>query len=70
MTGKLMVIGRIMCGPKVPTSKGTEVSLSYVLCSLYLVSSSINASIFHIALLDTFWTDLIYFHFFWIDTFR
>ena len=29
---------------KVPTLKGTEVSLSYVQCFLYLVSSSINVS--------------------------
>ena len=31
-------------GPKVPTLKGTEMSLSYVQCFLYLVSSSINVS--------------------------
>ena len=41
-----------------PTLKETEESLSYVLCFLYLVSSSINVSIFHITWLDTFWTDL------------
>ena len=29
------------------TLKGTEASLSYAKCFLYLVSSSINASIFH-----------------------
>ena len=29
-----------------PTLKGTEVSLSYVECFLYLLSSSINAPIF------------------------
>ena len=40
------------------TLKGTEVSLSYAQCFLYLVSSSINVSIFHITWLDTFWTDL------------
>ena len=34
--------------------------ISYVQCSLYLVSSSINVSVFHITWLDTFWTDLIY----------
>ena len=44
-TGQLMVIGRIVWGPKVPTLKGTEASLSYVQCFLYLVSSSIN--VFH-----------------------
>ena len=43
-----------------PTLKGTEASLSYVQCFLYLVSSSTNVSIFHIAWLDTFWTDLMY----------
>ena len=36
----------------------TEVSLYNVPCFLYLVSSSINVSIFHITWLDTFWTDL------------
>ena len=44
-TGQLMVIGRIMWGHKVPILKGTEVSLSYIQCFLYLVSS-INISIF------------------------
>ena len=43
-TGPLMVTGRTVRGPKVPTMKGTEVSLSYVQCFLYLVSSSINVS--------------------------
>ena len=38
---------------------GTEASLSYVQCFWFLVSSSINISIFHITWLDTFWTDLI-----------
>ena len=45
-------------GLKVPTLKGTEASLSYVQCFLYLVSSSINVSIFHIIWHGTFWTDL------------
>ena len=40
-------------------SEGTEVSLSYVQRFLYLVSSSINVSIFHSVWLDTFWTDLV-----------
>ena len=57
MTGQLMMIGRTMWGPKVPTLKGTEVSLSYVQCFLYLVSSSVNVCIFHIIWLDTFWID-------------
>ena len=44
--GQLMMIGRIVWGPEVPNLKGTEVSLSYIQCFLYLVSSSINVSIF------------------------
>ena len=36
-TGQLIVIGRIVRGPKVPALTGTEVSLSYVQCFLYLV---------------------------------
>ena len=35
----------IVWGPKVPTLKGTEASLSYIQCYLYLVSSSVNVSI-------------------------
>ena len=31
-----------------------------VLCTIFLVSSSTNVSIFHITWLDTFWTDLVY----------
>ena len=34
MTGQLMVIGRIVWGPKVPTLKGTKASLSCVQCFL------------------------------------
>ena len=30
------------------------------LCTMFLVSSSINVSIFHVTRLDPFWTDLIY----------
>ena len=45
---------------QVPTLKGTEESLSYVQCFLYLVSSSVNVSIFHITWLDMFWTDLVF----------
>ena len=41
------------------TLKGSEVSLSYVQCFLYLLCSSINVSIFHIIWLNTFWTDLV-----------
>ena len=61
MMGQLMVIGRTMWGPKVPTLKGTEASLSYVQCFLYLVSSSVNVSIFPITWLDTFLTDFVYY---------
>ena len=59
--GQLMVIGRTVWGPKEPTLKRTEVSLSCVQCFLYLVSSSINVSIFHITWLHTFWTDHVYY---------
>ena len=41
--------------------KGTEASLSSVQWFLYLASSSIKVSIFHITWLDTFWTDFIYY---------
>ena len=34
--GQLMAIGRTVWGPKVPTLKRTEVSLSYVQCFLFL----------------------------------
>ena len=53
--GQLMAISTTAWGPKVPALKGTEASLSYVQCFLYLVPSSINVSIFHITWLDTFW---------------
>ena len=42
--------------------QGTEASLSYVPCFLYLISTSINVSIFHITWLDNFWTDLVIQH--------
>ena len=60
MTGLLMATGRIVWGPKVPTLKRTEAPSSCVQWFLYLVSSSINVSIFHITWLDTFWTDIEY----------
>ena len=41
-------------GLRVPTLKGTKLSLSYVHSFLYLLSSLINVSIFHITCLDTF----------------
>ena len=59
-TGQLMAIGRTVWGPKVPNLKVTEASLSYVQYFFYLVSSSINVSIFHITWLGTFWTDLVH----------
>ena len=37
MMGQLMVTVRTVWGPKVPTLKGTEASLSYVPCFLYLL---------------------------------
>ena len=42
-----------------PTLKGTESSVSYVQCFLYLVFSSINVPIFHITWLDIFWTHYV-----------
>ena len=42
--GQVMVTGRTAQGPKVPTLKGTEVSLSYAQCFLHLACSSINVS--------------------------
>ena len=36
-TEQLVVTGRTVWGPKVTTLKGTEVSLSYVQCFLYLI---------------------------------
>ena len=56
---QLMATGRTVWGPKVPPLKGTEASLSHAQCFLYLVSSSINVSIFHSAWLDSFWTYLL-----------
>ena len=53
-----------------PTLREAEASLSYVQCFLYLVSCSINGSIFHITWLDTFWIELILpFVFFILDLF-
>ena len=48
--GQLMAGRRTVRGPKVPTLKGTEASLSYEQCFLYLVSSLINVSIFQFLL--------------------
>ena len=45
---------RTMRGPEVPPLRGTEGLLFYTQCFLYLVSSSINISIFHITWVDTF----------------
>ena len=52
--------GKTVWGPKVAIFKRTEESLSYVQCFLYVVSSSINVSIFHSTWLDVFWKDHIY----------
>ena len=60
MTRQLTVTGRTVGGPRVSTLQGTEVSLSYEQCFLYLVPSLINVSIFHITWLDIFWTDLVH----------
>ena len=68
MMGQLMVIGRTVWGSKVSALKGTEASLSYVQCFLYIVSSPINVSFsYYVAgyLLDRccmaakmFWSDI------------
>ena len=53
--GQLMAIGR---------SQGAYFEGDWgvtVLCTLYLVSFSVNVSTFHITWLDTFWTGLVYF---------
>ena len=48
--GQLMATGRTVWGPKVPTLKGTEVSLSYVESFLCIVSPSISVSFsYHMA---------------------
>ena len=57
MMRQMVALGRTVWGPRVPTLKGTEVSLSYIQCFLYLISSSINVSTFHNTWMDTFWTD-------------
>ena len=54
-TEQMMATGRTVWSPKMPPLKGTEASLSCVQCFLYLVSSSINVSVFHITWLDTFY---------------
>ena len=58
--GQLMAIGRTVWGSKVSNLKGTKALLPCVQCSLYVVSSSINAFIFRTTWLDTFWIDLGY----------
>ena len=60
MTWQLMETGRTVWGPKVPTLKGTEASLSYIQHFLYLVSSSVNVSISHSTWPGAFWTDLVF----------
>ena len=46
MMGWLMATVWTVWGPKVPTLRGTKVSLSYAQCFLYLVSSSIVSPFF------------------------
>ena len=58
----MMVIGRTVWVPKVPALRGTEASLSFVQCFLYLVSSSVNVSICHSLWLHNFWTDYVPLH--------
>ena len=67
LTGQLTAIGRTVWGPKVPTLKGTE-TLYKMRCFLYLLSSSINVSIFQSTWLDTFWTHLVYMCMWYIPT--
>ena len=69
-TRQLMMIGKTMWGPKVPTLKETEASLSCVQRLLYLVSS-INVSTSHSKWMNTFWTDCIYVSsvYIWIEWF-
>ena len=57
-TGQLMAIERTVWGTEAATLKGTEVSLSYVQCFLYLVSSSVNVSNFHISWLAGYFLDI------------
>ena len=59
MTRQLLATWGTVWGPKMPTFKRTEASLSSVQCFLYLVSSSINVSISHSTWVDTFWTHLV-----------
>ena len=47
MMGQLMVIGRTVWGPKVPALKGTEASLPYIQCILYLLQYMSLFFIFH-----------------------
>ena len=59
-TGQVMAIGRMW---KVPNAYFEKDRGIIVLCTMFLVSSSINVSIFHITWLDNFWTDLVYLNF-------
>ena len=43
-TEQLMVIGKTVWGPKMPTLKRTKASLSCVQCFLYLLSSPVNVA--------------------------
>ena len=56
--GQLMAIGRTV---RFQSTYLEGVWGDIVLCTMFLASSSINVSIFHIIWLDPFWTDLIHF---------
>ena len=59
ITGQLMEIGRTVWGPyshRCPLWRGLR---CHCPITMFLVSSSINTSIFHITWLNTFWTDLV-----------
>ena len=53
--GQLMAIERTVWGPKVPTFEQDWGII--VPCTMFLICSSINVSISHIAWLDIFWTN-------------
>ena len=55
-TGKLIVMGRTVRSQGAYFERDGGI---LVLCTVFLVSSSINVSIFHIIWLDNFWTNLI-----------
>ena len=68
--GQLMAIGRTGWCPKMPTLKGPETSLSCVQCFLYLVSSSINASVVLHGQILSAQTSVHHFPFFYFSSFH